>query len=112
MAKLQDKAISLDYLVGIAGTQGDQSRHRPQGYQVLDGLVGRTILAVAHSVMREHEKARQFHERCQANCRTRVIAEYEERRAKRPQLGQSESVDDCGHGVLANAEVQVLSARI
>src|SRR5690349_14783626 len=59
--------------------------------------------------MRKYEERGQFHERRQPNRRPRVVAEYEKRRAKWPQLGQRESVDDCSHRVLANAKVQILS---
>src|SRR3984885_4198428 len=61
--------------------------------------------------MRKYEERGQFHERRQPYRRPRVVAEYEKRRAKWPQFGQRESVDDRGHCVLANAEVQVLSSR-
>src|SRR5882724_5324066 len=71
--------------------------------------MGRTVFAIAHGVMRKDKERGQLHERGQANCWSRVVAEYEEGRAKRPQLGQGHSVDGRGHGVLADSIVQVLS---
>ena len=90
VAQLHDETVCLDYFIGISWSQCDQPRYRTQGNKMLDRLVGRAVLAVAHGVMRENENRWQFHQRRQANCRPGIIAEYEERRAKgrAPSKGQ------------------------
>jgi hypothetical protein len=87
MALLQDIAVRLHYLIGIAGAQGDQSRNRAQGSKVLHRLVGRTVLAITHCIMGKNEDRGQLHHCRQPNRRPCVIAEYEECRAKSPKLG-------------------------
>src|SRR5262249_54505506 len=84
MAQLHDKAISLDYFVGVAGAQSYQAGDGSQRNEMLDWLVSRTILAISHGVMSENKQTGQLHQCGQPNCRTRVIAEYKERRSKSP----------------------------
>jgi hypothetical protein len=62
--------------------------------------------------VREDENGGQLHQRREPDGGARVVAEDEERRAERPQLGQRQPVDDRRHGVLANAEMQVLPAGL
>ena len=112
MPQLHDVAVRLDHFVGVAGPQGHEAGDGAQRGQVLDGLVRRTILAIAHGVVREHEDARQFHQGRQPDGRPRVVAEDEERRAKSPHLRQRQAVDDGRHPVLADAEMQVLAAPV
>ena len=88
MPQLHDVAVRLDHFVGVAGPQGHEAGDGAQRGQVLDGLVRRTILAIAHGVVREHEDGRQLHQCGQPDGRARVIAEDEEGRAKRPKLRQ------------------------
>ena len=78
--------------------------------QLLDRLMGRPVLAVAHRVVGEDEDGRQLHQRRQPDRRPRVVAEDEEGRAESPQLGQRHPVDDRRHGMLADAEMQVPAA--
>src|ERR1041384_2110709 len=109
MTQLQDKAIGLDDFVGVAWPNSRESRYRTQRYQMLDWLVSRTIFAIAHRLMREYEQRGQFHERREANRRSRIVAEDEERCTKWPQLRQRHSVHDRCHGMLANTEMQGFS---
>ena len=51
--------------------------------ELLDGLMGRAILAVAHRVVREDEDGRQLHQRRQPDRGPRVVAEDEEGGAER-----------------------------
>src|SRR3984957_14206223 len=112
MPGLHHEAVCLDHLVAISRAQCDQARYRTQRYELLNRVVRGTILTIAHGVMRENKITGQFHEGGQTNRRTRVIAEYEEPRAKRSQLGKREPVDDCRHRVHANVEVEDFSVRI
>ena len=112
VAQLQDVAVGLDHLVGVGGPQHDQARNGAQRDQLLDRLMRRTVLAVAHRVMGEDEDRRQLHQRGQPDGRPRIVAEDEERRAERPQLRQRKPVDDRRHGVLANAEMQIPAAGV
>ena len=108
--ELENDAIGLDHLVGIAGPDHDQPGHRPPGDQLLHGLVGRTVLAVAHGVVCEDEERGQLHQRREPDRRPRVVAEDEEGGPERPDLRQREPVDDRRHGVLADPEVKVSAA--
>ena len=110
MAQRHDVAVGFDDLVGVAGPQRDETRNRAERCQVLDGLMGRAVLAVAHRVVREDEDRRQLHQRGEPDRRPRVVAEDEEGRAKRPQLRQRQPVHDRAHRVLADAEVQIPAA--
>ena len=78
--------------------------------QLLDRLMRRSILAVAHGVVGEDENGRQLHQRGQPDGRPRIVAEDEEGRAEGPQLGQRQAVDDRRHGVLADAEMEIAAA--
>src|SRR6267154_953615 len=75
-------------------------------------LVSRPVFSIAHRVVREHENGGQFHQRRQPDRRPRVVAEDEERRAVWSYLRAREPIQDGSHGVLTDAEVQVLSARV
>ena len=111
MPELENHAIGLDDLVGITRPDHDQPGHRPPGDQLLHGLVGRTVFAVAHGVVREDEERGQFHQRREPDRRPRVVAEDEKRGPERPDLRQRQPVDDRRHGVLADPEVKVSAAR-
>jgi citrate lyase beta subunit len=63
MPQLQDMAIGLDDLVGIARSQHDQAGNGAQRDQLLHRLMGRSVLAIAHGVMGEDENGRELHER-------------------------------------------------
>src|SRR5436309_15248162 len=69
----------------------------------------RTVFSVPHGIVRKHENSGQFHERCEPDRRSRVVAEDEECCAESPEFGQRESVDNRGHRVLADTEMQVPS---
>ena len=110
VAQLHDVAIGLDDLVGVAGPQHDQPGNGAQRRELLDRLVGRAVFAVAHGVVGEDENRGQLHQGREPNGGPRVVAEDEEGRAEGPELRERESVDDRRHRVLADAEMQVLSA--
>ena len=86
MSQLHHVAVRLHHLVGVTGPQGDEAGDGAQGCQVLHGLMGWAVLAVAHGVVRENEEGRQLHQGRQPDGRARVVAEDEERRAERPQF--------------------------
>ena len=79
---------------------------------MLDRLMGRAVFSVSHRIVRKHENRGQFHERGEPDCRSRVVAEDEERCAEGPNFGQRESVDNRGHRMLANTEMQVLARAV
>ena len=110
VAQLQDVAIGLDDLVGVARPQHDQAGNGAQRDELLDRLMRRSILAVAHGVMGEDEDGRQLHEGGEPNGRPGIVAEDEEGRAEGPQLGQRQAVHDRRHGVLADAEMEIAAA--
>src|SRR5271168_4485091 len=57
--------------------------------------------------MRENVDHRQLHQRSQPQRRTRIVAEDEIRRAEGPQLRYRKAVGNRGHGVLADAKMQI-----
>ena len=77
---------------------------------MLHRLMSRPIFAVAHGFMRENENGGQFHECRKPNRWARIITENEEGGAIGTELGKRHSIDDRGHGILANPEMEVLSS--
>ncbi len=110
VAELHDVAVRLDDLVGVGRPQGDQPGDGAQRGELLHGLMRWPILAVAHGVVREDEDRGKLHHGREPDGGARVVAEDEERRPERPELRQRKPIHDRGHPVLADAEVQVLSA--
>src|SRR5262245_28368962 len=111
MAELDNIAVGLDDFVGIARPQDHQSRDGTQRYKLFHWLMSRTVLSITHGIVREHEESGQFHQGRKTDGRARVVAEDKERCAEGTELGQRETVDNRGHGMLANAKMQVLPAR-
>jgi len=111
VAQLQDVAIGLDDLVGIAGPQHDQAGNGAQRDQLLDRLMRRSVLAVAHGVVGEDEDGRQLHDGGQPDGRPGIVAEDEKGCPEGAQLRQRQPVDDRRHGVLADAEMEVSACR-
>src|SRR5262249_6594889 len=62
MAELEDITVGLHDFVGIAWPQYDQARDGAQRYELLDGLMGGTVLSVSHGVVREHDESGQLHQ--------------------------------------------------
>jgi hypothetical protein len=87
VAKLHDVAVGLDDLVGVTGPQRDQTGDGAQRDQVFDRLMRRTVLAVAHGLVRKDEDGGHLHQRGQPDGRPRVVAEDEEGRPESPNLG-------------------------
>src|SRR6516162_10437607 len=111
MAELEDVAVSLGDLIGIGRPKDDEAWDGPQRHQLLDRLVRRSILTVAHCIMGEDPDARKLHEGGKTDRGPRVIAEDEERRAECAQLRQYQSIHDRRHGVLSDAEVEIPACR-
>ena len=107
MLQVQDDFPGLGDFIGVAGTQGNQARDRPQAAQVLNGLVGRTIFADANGIVREDVNDRDFHQRRQADGRTRKVREDKESAAIGPDLGQCHAIKAGAHGEFADAEVEI-----
>ena len=62
--------------------------------------------------MREDIDDGDFHERREPDRRTHIVAEYQEARAKGPNLGQCHAVENRAHRVLTNAKVQIAPAVV
>ncbi|CAB4735755.1 unannotated protein [freshwater metagenome] len=99
-------------LVCIGRTYDAQARNRPQRPEVLDRLMGWSILAEPDGVVGPHERARQLHERREAHRAAHIVAEHHERTAERPgEAVEGDAVDDRAHRVLADAEVEDAAVR-
>src|SRR5665811_1064843 len=84
-----------------------QAGNGTKGGQVLDGLMGRSVLSETDGVVGPDEGHGQLLEGGQSNRRTHVVREHQEGAA----VGTSESlqrdsVEDAAHAELADAEVQ------
>ena len=62
VAKLRDELPGLDNFVGVARTDHQEPGNRAQRRNLLDGLMGRPVLAHADRVMRENVDDRQLHD--------------------------------------------------
>src|SRR5580700_1375079 len=74
---------------------------------MLDGLVGRAILADSDGIVGEYIDGRYLHQRGQPDGRTRVVAKDQEAGAERPNLRERKPVQNRGHRVLADSKMQV-----
>src|SRR5260370_10022885 len=70
-----------------------------------------SVLAIAHGVMGEDEDGWKLHQGGEADRRPSIIAEDEEGRPKGAQLRVRQPVEDRGHGVLANAKMEISAPR-
>src|SRR5882724_3639658 len=112
VTKLHDVAVRFDDFVSIAWPENDQSGDGAKGRQVLHGLVSGSVFSVTHRIVSKHEKRRQLHQGRKPDRRPGVVAEYKEGRAVRPELRDGKSIQDGAHGVLPDAEVEVLPGGI
>ena len=100
-------------LVGIAGPDEPQVRDRPQGRVVLDRLVGRSVLAQTHRVVRPDIDDVDPGQRGEAHGSAHVVAELEERRHVRDEPAVvGDPVADAAHRVLADAEAEVATGLV
>ena len=106
---LHCRAIALGDFVGVAGAKHVQAGNGAAGGQMLDRLVGRAIFADADRIVRQDVEHRLMHDAGQPHAAPHVVGKDEEGRRVRSQARQRQAVDDSGHGVFANAEVQVAS---
>src|ERR1700761_7784165 len=100
MTQLQNIAISLHYFVGVARPQQHQTRNSAQRGQMLDRLVRWTVLSISHGVVAKYEESRQLHQGGKPDGWTGIVAENKKRRAKRTQLRNRHSINNCCHRVL------------
>src|SRR5260370_9795834 len=107
MTQLKDVAVSLDDLIGIRRPEDHQAGDGPHRDQLLDRLVRRSVLAVAHRIMGEDPDSRKLHESGKADRWPCIVAEDEERRAEGAQLRQCESIQYRRHGRLSGAELEI-----
>jgi len=62
VVKLRDELPGLDNFVGVARSDHQEPGNRAQRRNLLDGLMGRSILAHPDRVMRENVDDRQLHD--------------------------------------------------
>src|SRR5215475_12308325 len=79
---------------------------------MLHWLMGRAVFAIAHGVVREDKDGRELHHSREPDRWPRVIAKDEEGRTESAELRQGEPVHNGGHGMLADAEMQVFPCRV
>src|SRR5262249_25488146 len=80
--------------------------------QMLYGLMGRAVFAITHRVVSEDKDSRELHHSRKPDRWPCIIAEDEEGRPESAELRQRESVDNGGHRMLADAEMQVFPCRV
>ena len=94
--------------VGVRGSDHAAVGYGAQAGQLLDRLMGRTVLAQRDAVVGENVHQVQLHQRGETDCRTHVVGEDQEGGAVRQEAAvRRQPVDDGAHGVFAHAEVQI-----
>ena len=94
-------------LVGVGRAHHVQPRDGAQRGEVLDRLVGGTVLADSHRVVGPDEDGRDLRQRGQPDRGAHVVGEDEEgSTVGARQARQGDPVEDIAHRVLADAEVQ------
>ena len=86
MLEADDDAPRLDDLVGVGRAERDESGDAAQRKELLDRLVGRSILAHADRVVGEDIDDRKLHQRGKADGRFHVVGKDQEARAERSDL--------------------------
>ena len=108
-ARRQASAVSLASAGRMHAEPGDGA----QRGDVLDRLVGGTVLADAHRVVGEGVDDLGPRERGEPDGRAAVVGEHEERAADREHAAvERHAVHRGGHGVLADAEVDLAAAGL
>ena len=103
----QDLGPAGGGLVGVGRPDHVQARDVPQRGDVLDRLMGGSVLPEADGVVGPHEGDGPPHQRCEPDGGSHVVAEGEERAAVGPGAAMhADPVQDGAHGVLTDAEVQ------
>src|SRR2546421_5228608 len=74
---------------------------------MLNRLVSRSIFTLADRIVRPDVDHWDFHECAEPDCRACVITEDQEPGAERPDFGKCHTIDDCAHGLLSDAKVEV-----
>src|SRR5471032_2975403 len=72
--------------------------------------MGGAVFAEADGIVSKDVERRDFHQGSQTNAGPHVIAEVEESAAESARTGKNDAGDGRGHGVFANAEVQVAAS--
>ncbi len=97
-------------LVGVGRPDDVEAGNGAQRRKLLDRLVRRAVLADPDRIVAEHENGRQLHDRGEPDRRAHIVAENQEGRGERPQVGERHAVGDRAHRMLANAEMHVPAA--
>ena len=100
-------------LANIRRTKHQRVRRRAQAGNLLDGLMGRSVLAHADAVVGEHIQHRKPHDGGQAQRGLQIIREHQEGGAEGAQAAiQRHAVAGGGHGKLPDAKMDVLSLAV
>ena len=75
-------------------------------------LMSRAVFAIAHRVVCENKNGRQFHQSRQPDRWPCIVAKDEEACPVRAQLGQGKAIYNRSHRMLADAEMEILPARV
>ena len=103
---------TLRHFIGICRPEQIKAGHRTQRCDLLDRLMGRPILADANGVVREDVDYGQLHQGAEPECAPKIIAENKKTGAIGPDLYQAHPVEDRGHRMLPDAEVEVATGVI
>ena len=97
----------------IAGSPHRHVGHGAQAAEVLDGLMGRSVLAQADGVVGEDQDAPDPHQRRHAQRVAGVVGEHQEGAAVGNEAAvQRQAVQDRSHGKFAYAEIEVVTGRL
>ncbi len=95
---------------GVGRPKHQQAGNRPQRGEMLDRLMGRSVLAQSDGVVRHHMDDSDTHQRRQPDRRTAVIGESQERAAVGNEAAmQRDAVHRRRHRVLTNAIVNIIA---
>src|SRR5580704_7293746 len=111
MFHLHDNAPCFGYLVRVAWSNIDYTRNRPQRGKLLHRLMGRTIFSNANRVVSKNVNHRNFHDRCETQRTSSIVAKDQKTGAKSSELSQCQSVQDRSHRMLANTEMNISPSK-
>ncbi len=96
----------------VTGTEDAEVRNGAEHAELLDGLMGRAVLADTDGIMGQNEDLRQLHEGRESGHGLQIITEDEEGADIGAETAvQQHAVGNAGHGQLTHTEVDVSSLR-
>jgi len=110
VAKSKRDPPGLGDFVRVARPDRDQPRNGAQREDLFDRLMCRTVFANADRIVGEHVDDGNLHDCRQPNRRAAVIAEDQEARAERADLGERKPIQHRAHRMFADPEVKIAAA--